>query len=76
MISLRSLEDDVLGGTTGVKQALLHCDKDCPKTFHNIEVRQTILHHLSRIERALKVYVSHQKSQSAESSSNIRRDGA
>ena len=66
MISLRALEDDVRGGITGIRLAVRYCEKECPKAFHSIEVRQTIQHNVSRIERALKVYVQAEKSRSSE----------
>lgn len=66
LTSLRALEDDVLGGVTGIRLAVRHCEKECPQAFHSVEVRQTIKQNVSRIERALNVYVQAEKYKDSE----------
>ena len=50
------LAHEIRNSIGGIKLALRHCNNDCPRVFHNIEVRQEIIHHVARMERALIVY--------------------
>ena len=60
-MKLDDLAHEIRNGLQGIKQATNYCKKNCPKTFHNVEVRAEITHHANRIERALKVYVAAEK---------------
>ena len=55
-MKLDDLAHDVRNGLAGIKMALRYCERECPRTFHRIEVRQEIKMHCSRIERAFKIY--------------------
>lgn len=61
------LAHEIRNSIGGMKLALRDCDEKCPKAFHNIEVRQTLVHNINRMERALTVYETHKKLRNSES---------
>ena len=62
MTRLDDLEHEVLNATTSMRLATNRCEQHrCPLGFHNLKVVQDLRHHISRIERAMKVYVASQK---------------
>ena len=60
-----SLAHEIRNSIAGIKLALRRCDDECPKAFHNVTVRQKIVHNVNRMERALKVYVSSKRFKSS-----------
>jgi len=70
-MTLDDLAHDVRNGVLGAEGALLLCDTGkCPLGLGRVQVIMEIRHHLNRIDRALRVYVSYQESKSLESTSN------
>ena len=62
MGALSELVAEVRNGVLGAKGALRLCRKrDCPLGLGAVQVDMEIKHHLSRIDRALRVYVAQQK---------------
>jgi len=70
MTLLNELVHDIRNAIGGIKLALRHCKNDCPRPFHSVETKQLIKHHVSRIERALNLYVSSEKSRNSQSASD------
>ena len=75
-MTLDDLAHEIRSGVLGAKGALTQCARvDCPLVFGKIEVTQEIKHHLNRIDRAMRVYVSYQEFGVAESTPDNSRNG-
>jgi nitrogen-specific signal transduction histidine kinase len=74
-VTLEDLAHEIRNGVAGAKGALTLCNKgDCPLGLGRVEVIQEIKHHLNRIDRAMRVYVSNQRFGNARDSSDTDTD--
>lgn len=65
-MTLDDLTHEVRNGVNGAQGALELCDKkSCPLGLGKVEVIMEIRHHLNRIDRAMRMYVSYQEFKSS-----------